>query len=393
MTSPKLLDGTRVTVVHSYYRESSISGENLAVDMQIAALEVAGATVDIVARFTDMLRNRRFYAAESWARVASERDVGGAALPPCENDNHILLVHNLFPNFGINRVINWQGPLVAVMHNFRTFCANGLLLRDGKFCDKCIGGNSIGAVQYGCYKGSRIASIPLAITTRGGARRNPLLTRADRVICQSTRAETLFVESGVDPAKISMIPGFTPEPITEPNSPAKSDRWVFVGRLSPEKGLLNLVKEWPVDVKLDVIGDGEERPSILDAMPNSVELLGRKQHEEVLTTLGSYRGLIYPGLCSEGAYPMVVREALARGVPVLAAEGSSAADLIDSRGGSLVYRPGESELSPKLKQIGLDRDDYSLQARSVFTEVLAEKIWITSMTAAFDFANQHWRST
>jgi glycosyltransferase involved in cell wall biosynthesis len=393
VTASGLLDGVRVTVVHSYYRESSISGENLAVDMQIAALEAAGATVDIVARSTDTLRNRRFYTAESWARVASERDLGGAVLPPSENDKHILLVHNLFPNFGIDRVINWQGPLVAVMHNFRTFCANGLLLRNGKFCDKCIGGNSIGAVQHGCYRGSRVASVPLAITTRGGARRNPLLTRADRVICQSTRAETLFVESGADVSKISMIPGFTPEPITEPDISAKSDRWVFVGRLSPEKGLLSLVKEWPIDVKLDVIGDGEEWPSILDSMPDSIELLGRKQHEEVLASLGSYRGLIYPGVCSEGAYPMVVREALARGVPVLAAEGSSAADLIDSRGGGLVYHPGKSELSPKLNQIEFNQDDYSLQARSVFTEVLAENIWITKMMAAFDSAHQHWRST
>jgi glycosyltransferase involved in cell wall biosynthesis len=378
-----------VTAVHSYYRESSISGENLAVDMQISALEAAGATVDMVARSTDALRSRRFYAAESWVRVASERDFGGVPLLSRENDNHILLVHNLFPNFGVDSVLGWQGPVVAVMHNFRTFCANGLLLRDGKFCDKCIGGNSVSAIQHGCYKGSRIASIPLAITTRGGAQRNPLLTRADRVICQSTRAERLFVQSGADPSKISMIPGFTPEPGSEATDYSKSDRWAFVGRLSPEKGLLSLVREWPAGVRLDVIGEGEEKASVLEEMPDSVALLGRKTHEEVMGVLGSYRGLVYPGVCSEGAYPMVVREALARGVPVLAAEGSSAADLIQSSKGGLTYRPGESELGAKISQIELNHENFSAQALRLYMDVLEENVWITKMKTAFDSACQH----
>jgi glycosyltransferase involved in cell wall biosynthesis len=378
-----------ITVVHSYYRESSISGENLAVDMQIASLKAAGATVDVVARRTDELSRRRLYAAESWVRVASERDFGGDPLPPCENDNHILLVHNLFPNFGIDSVLGWQGPVVAVMHNFRTFCANGLLLRDGKFCDKCIDGNSIGAIEYGCYKESRIASIPLAITTRGGARRNPLLTRADRIICQSTRAERLFVQSGADPSKISMIPGFTPEPVSAVTDNSKSDRWVFVGRLSPEKGLLNLVRDWPAGVRLNVIGEGEEKASVFKAKPDSVALLGQKTHEEVMGTLGGYRGLVYPGVYSEGAYPMVVREALARGVPVLAAEGSSAADLIQSTDGGLTYRPGESELDAKITQIDLNHEHFSARAFGSFTNILAENVWTTKMRTAFDFACQH----
>ncbi len=357
--------------------------------MQISALKAAGATVDVVARSTDTLRSRPFYAAESWVRVASEIDFGGARLLPCETDNHILLVHNLFPNFGIDSVLDWQGPVIAAMHNFRAFCANGLLLRDGKFCEKCLGGNSVNAIRHGCYKGSRTASIPLAITTRGGARRNPLLMRADRVICQSTRAETLFVRSGADPSKISMIPGFTPKPLSGAANHSKSDRWVFVGRLSPEKGLLNLVREWPGVVKLDVIGEGEERVNVLNEKPDSVKLLGRKTHEEVMDVLGSYRGLVYPGVCSEGAYPMVVREALARGVPVLASKGSSAADLIQSSKGGLTYRPGESELGFKITQIELNHEHFSEQAFRLYSDLLEESVWVTKMKTAFESACQH----
>ena len=393
MTKQVVLKGMRITVVHSYYRESSISGENLAVDMQIASLKAAGATVDVVARRTDELSSRRLYGVESWIRVATEKDFGGDPLPPCESPNHILLVHNLFPNFGIDSVISWQGPVIAVMHNFRTFCANGLLLRDGKFCDKCIDGNSIGAFQYGCYKESRIASIPLAITTRGGARRNPLLTRADRIICQSTRAERLFVQSGADPSKIAMIPGFTPKPVSAVTDNSKSDRWVFVGRLSREKGLLDLVREWPASIPLDVIGEGEEEASVLKTKAHSVSLLGRKKHDEVMSTLGSYRGLVFPGVCSEGAHPMVVREALSLGVPVLAAKGSGAADLIESSGGGLTYQPGQSELGSKIEHIDSNFEVFSAHALKSFTDVLAENVWITKIRTIVDDACQHRNSS
>jgi glycosyltransferase involved in cell wall biosynthesis len=186
-----------------------------------------------------------------------------------------------------------------------------------------------------------------------------------------------------------MIPGFTPEPVPAATDNSKSDRWVFVGRLSPEKGLLNLVREWPAGVQLDVIGEGEEKASVFKAKPDSVALLGRKTHEEVMGTLGGYRGLVYPGVCSEGAYPMVVREALARGVPVLAAEGSSAADLIQSTDGGLTYRPGESELDAKIKQIDLNHEHFSVRAFSSFTDILAENVWTTKMKTAFDRACQH----
>jgi glycosyltransferase involved in cell wall biosynthesis len=379
----KLLSEFRVTVVHSYYRGSSISGENLAVDMQVSALKDAGARVDLIERSTDIMSNRKLYPVESWLRIATKRDISGTALPECESDDHILLVNNLFPNFGLESVMKWNGPIISMIHNYRTFCANGLLLRDGKFCDQCLHGNSLPAVVHGCYKSSRLASIPLAIATRGGAQTNPLMARSDRIICQSGRAQRIFVDAGIDPKKLSLIPGFTKEPEPGMRISTNNNRWVFVGRLSAEKGLFNLMHEWPPSVELDVIGDGEEFESVLVEKPKSVELLGRKPHEDILASLGSYIGLVYPGVCSEGAYPMVLREALARGLPVIAAEGSSAADLISMSGGGLVYRPGEGDLHTKLQQVELNRSEYSIQASDVYREVLGQDVWTTKMSGVF----------
>jgi len=75
VTKQVVLKEMRITVVRSYYRESSISGKNFTVDMQIASLKAAGANVDVVARRTDELSRRRLYGAESWIRVATGRDL------------------------------------------------------------------------------------------------------------------------------------------------------------------------------------------------------------------------------------------------------------------------------------------------------------------------------
>jgi glycosyltransferase involved in cell wall biosynthesis len=191
------------------------------------------------------------------------------------------------------------------------------------------------------------------------------------------------VQSGTNPTNISMVPGFTPEPRNELFDKSKSDRWIFVGRLTREKGLLDLMKEWPSGAKLDVMGDGEQWDEVLKVRPDSVELLGRASHDEIVGILGSYLGLVFPGVCSEGAYPMVVREALARGVPILAAEGSSAADLIRSGGGGIVYQPGQSELQAKLAEIEFNHAFLSNQARQLFSNELVESLWVRRMQAAF----------
>src|SRR4051812_31099182 len=46
----------------------------------------------------------------------------------------VVHVHNLFPNWAWRWLNEWDGPLVATLHNFRPLCAAGTLFRDDHNC-------------------------------------------------------------------------------------------------------------------------------------------------------------------------------------------------------------------------------------------------------------------
>jgi len=114
--------------------------------------------------------------------------------------------------------------------------------------------------------------------------------------------------------KRSVIPNPIDLEKLPPSNPAKSDRFVGVGRLSPEKGFADFAKAARhARVAATIIGDGESREEIFAANP-AVELPGWLDHAEMLNSLRKARTLVFPSLCPEtlGLSPL---EAAAQGIP------------------------------------------------------------------------------
>lgn len=382
----------RITAVHSAYASTSVSGENLAAESQTQALKDAGHVIDLFERRTDDLATRAAYPLMASAQVASGRDMTGRATPAPEGRDHVLLVHNLFPNFGTRWIADWPGPVVTMLHNYRYVCANGLLLRDGEVCTDCVAGSNLPALRYGCYRDSRLATLPIAIGNRRPTRRLPQLARAAAVIAQTERAMSVFSQAGVDEASLRLVPGFTDVPVVRPVGPR--ERWVFVGRISEEKGLRELLAIWPEGEHLDVIGEGPQRAELEASAPTVVRFLGALPHDEVVSSLAGYQGLVFPGVCWEGAHPMVVREALAQGTPVLAATGSSAADLVARAGGGVEYLQNSAEsLRAGLRALRSNADELGRAAHQVAVEAFSRDRWQAEMSAILEqVVAQHLRT-
>lgn len=310
----------RIAVVHSFYSSRVPSGENQVVLAQVEALRAAGHEVALVARHTDDRLRRASYPVE--AALTTATGVGPdptaelAAFAP-----DVVHVHNLFPNFGTGWLRDWPGRIVATLHNFRPMCANGYLFRDGAPCTACPSGDRWGAVRHGCFHGSRVASLPLAWRGRHGAPADPLLARADALVVLSERARRTYADAGVE--RLHVVPNFVS--VTPSAAVVPGDRWLCVARLTPEKGVLELVRAWPTGVGLDIVGEGELRPSIAAAAPAGVRLLGGMDNAALRAAMGGYAGLVVPSRWFEGL-PTVYLEALAAGLPVLAVDGNSAAD-------------------------------------------------------------------
>ena len=118
------------------------------------------------------------------------------------------------------------------------FCANGLLLRDGQVCEKCIGNLPWKGVKYGCYGSSRLYSIPIALTESIHSLTGTWKNKIDAFIALTEFGKKKFIECGLPENRIFVKPNFLSDP-PEPSFSHK-DYVIFLGRLSHEKGISTL---------------------------------------------------------------------------------------------------------------------------------------------------------
>jgi glycosyltransferase involved in cell wall biosynthesis len=316
----------RIAIVHSFYR-STVSGENEAVLAHVAALGRAGHEVRLFAGGGDAGEEEPLQAVRAGLRVASGRGRSPlASLRAFAPD--VVSVHNLFPNFASKWLRKTDAFVAVTLHNYRPLCANAVLFREGGPCTRCLGGNPWWSVRFGCYR-SPLASVPLAWANRGGVGDNDLLARADRVIAVSETQRAIYVEAGLSPEKTEVIPNFVPDNLDPGRGDGRGRQgWLAVGRLSPEKGFLEILADWPDDVSITVIGDGPLRDLVRQACgAPGRRFLGPLPRREVVRRMGTHIGLVVPSRWFE-ACPLVYVEALAAGLPVLAWDPCSVASMV-----------------------------------------------------------------
>ncbi|WP_051944511.1 glycosyltransferase [Streptacidiphilus rugosus] len=370
----------RIAFVHSFYASGQPSGENEAVLDQVGALRAAGHEVTLVAAHTD-----EEAARSRWYPLRAAATVAGAGGPsPLARlralDPQVVHVHNLFPNLTRSWVRSWPGPLVATLHNYRPLCAGATLYRDGAVCTACPDGDRWAGLRHGCYRESRVATAPLAWANRGGPGADPLLRRADQLVVLSELSRRTYLRAGLAAERLALVPNFVDE--APGGHPAgEGDRWLFAGRLSAEKGILELLRRWPEDEPLDVVGDGELLAAAQAAAPASVRFLGRLDRTELRRGLGARRGLVFASRCYENA-PLALLEALAAGLPVLAFAGSAVAESVHRHGTGAVVGWDEP-LAPALAAASARFPALRAHCREVFDRHYTARAWVHAVESVY----------
>lgn len=189
----------------------------------------------------------------------------------------------------------------------------------------------------------------------------------DRVVLYSDR---LVDEWGLGPYrdKVTVCPRhYVGEEFSVTRDPADRGCVVgYVGRLSSEKGVLNLVHAVPAvlddvpDARFRLVGDGELRPEI-EAFVHAHDLAGRvglcgwTDHSRLPAALNDLKVLALPSE-TEGL-PNVVLEAMACGVVVIASPVGAVPDLIaEGRTGFLLDGRDSSSIAAKVVEV-LRRND------------------------------------
>jgi glycosyltransferase involved in cell wall biosynthesis len=366
----------RIALVHSYYASGTPSGENFVVDAQAEALRAAGHEVLIVAKHTDIEQTGRLYGLRAAARVAT--GVGPSPRDELESfAPDVVHVHNLFPNWGRSWLAEWRGPLVATIHNFRPMCAAGTLFRDGAGCTQCPDHGSWNAVRHACYRNAA-ASVPLAIATRRGAAGDALLRRADRVILLSERVKAIYLAKGVAEERLELVPNFVSRAGFDPTA-APGGHWLYIGRLTDEKGVVDLLSHWPHHREIRVFGSGPRQDAVeaLAAARSEIVYGGIVPRDSVPNLLAASRGLAVPSKWAEGAIPLSYVEALAAGRPTISVPGNGAADDI-ARHGTGAVADGMAGIPAAVNRIESEWETVAGRARARFEEAFDLPAWLAA---------------
>ena len=303
----------RVLVLHSRYLSGTSSGENRVVEDEVELLRAAGHEVRLWAPSPEDGRGAsrpRLAARAVWSRSAVRRVARLAA----ELRPDVIHVHNLYPMLSPAVLRTAAAPVVVTLHNYRLLCLPATFLRDGRACEDCLGRPPWPGVVHRCYRGSAAGSAALAASL-GAHRRAGTFRHVSAFLAVSEFVRDKHVEAGMDAARIRVKPNFV-APMPRREGPGGD--FLYLGRLSPEKGLDRLVGRWrDVPGRLVVVGDGPDRARLEAAAPDTVEFCGSVPPDQVGGYLARARALVLPSICYEGA-PRTVVEAYAAGVPVIA---------------------------------------------------------------------------
>jgi len=342
-TSPRAFapgdDGRlRILLLHNRYQIRG--GEDAVVEREIAGLTRAGHTVEALILDNSEIRTPFDKLRAAYEAPHAPRGIAAAVAAAERFEPDVVHVHNTFPLLspGVHAALRARGTAtVQTLHNFRIACANGLLLREGRPCERCLGGSPVHAIRHRCYRGSAIGSLAVARMIERHRRLGTWRREVDRFIALTEFARTRFVAAGLPPERLRV----KPNGLVDPGPPPAGERTglLFVGRLSAEKGVAVLAAAAQMtSAPITVIGDGPLAP-MLQGHPN-INLLGLRDSAGVRRAMGSAKAVVVPSICYEGL-PMVIPEAFSVGTPIVASRIGALGDLVEDGKTGFLAEPGD----------------------------------------------------
>lgn len=237
-------------------------------------------------------------------------------------------------------------PVVQTLHNYRLLCPAATFYREHRVCEDCMGKAAPWpGVGHGCYRSSRAASAGVAAMLTLHRAMGTWTRKVDRYVALTEFARQKFIQGGMPADKIVVKPNFVaPDPGV---GAGEGDYALFVGRLSPEKGIGTLIAAWERlngRIPLKIVGDGPLASRVAEATRSAmgVECLEYRPVREVYDLMGSARVLVVPSEWYE-TFGRVVVEAYAKGTPVIASNIGAIAELVEHERSGLLFTPGDAD--------------------------------------------------
>jgi glycosyltransferase involved in cell wall biosynthesis len=273
----------------------------------------------------------------------------------------VIHVHNFFPLFSpaVFYVAKKHNvPVVMTLHNYRLICPSAYLHYNGRVhMENAHKVFPLAAIMDGAYRNSKFQTASVVLATGVHKLLGTWQEKVDRFIMLTSGAADLFLNSSLKlrPEQLVVKPNFTAD--LGLSTAKREDYFLYVGRLSPEKGVGTLLKaseKYPF--RLKIIGDGSMREEVeRHAVKHPhVEYLGYQKLDRVVQELKAAKALLFTSEWPE-MFGMSIIEAFSTGTPVIASNIGGGGQLVQHGHNGLHYEPGNAEeLVRQVKAIAQD---------------------------------------
>lgn len=334
----------KIVYCHNYYRHRG--GEDVSFECDLELLRARGHEVIPFTRNNHDLSGTSpsTIAKTIWNRQA-EREM--LELLTREKPD-VLHCNNLFPMISpsvYRAAAALKIPVVQALRNYRNVCANSFLFRDGEVCRKCLHSSAAWAgIRHRCYRDSAAAT---AVVVAGQIANRVFRIQnryVDAYFTPTEFAKQVHVEAGYPSDKIFRRSNFILPDLGWDCE--KKDYGLFVGRLSPEKGINTIASAWSehhIQTPLRIIGEGPESANIekQTSHMSHVECIGQLPTDQVLDQIAGAKFLIISSQWYE-TFGRTIAEAFSRGTPVIASNLGAMAELVSDSENGFLFEPGDA---------------------------------------------------
>jgi glycosyltransferase involved in cell wall biosynthesis len=330
----------KILIVHNFYQQRG--GEDVVVEAESGLLRERGHEVELftvhnndINTWWKKIRTGLLTVYNPFARARLARKIA-------EFRPDVVHVHNFFPQLSpaiFKACHAARVPSVMTLHNFRILCPTAFLFHDDSLREHSLKRSAFWTVKYKTYHGSAAQTAIVAAMVDFHKWAGTWQRDVDRFIALTEFAKGKFVEGGIPAERIVVKGNALSKTIDAPASGRARRGGLYVGRLSPEKGISNLLEAWKgLDYPLRIVGDGPMRAECEAAQNGQIVYLGRKGQQEVYEEMQRAAFLIMPSVWYE-MFPMTLLEAFGNELPIIASRLGGLESLIDEGMTGLTFVP------------------------------------------------------
>jgi glycosyltransferase involved in cell wall biosynthesis len=311
-------------------------------------------------------RIKALFSIRSNNNVKSELEALVASEKP-----DVAHVHNIFPMLSpiVYKTLNRLGiPIVQTLHNYRFLCPNGTFFTNGSICEDCQLKGFSSAVKKRCVRDNLVISYLYASAIKTAWQENVFNDCITRHIALNHFVKDKMIAGGIAADKIDICGNFIWD--NKSHSEEKDNYILYLGRLSPEKGVETLIKAvLSLDnVHLKIAGTGPDKEKLQRlgnrASGSTIEFVGYVSGDEKVQLIKKALCTVIPSEWYEN-FPMSVLESLSLGTPVIASKIGGLPDMIKEGETGMFYKTGDiKDLAKTIQNLLSDRENTQIMSKN-----------------------------